>query len=138
MHTQVPTERSVPVGVRVCVHVFMCVYPCVCGGRVCLRARVCGGGGLCARGGRAPPREWQLDLRCCEGQGAEPQCRSGQQRQSALLAVEPLTEAKDPRATNPGSRLMSPPQRGLHWEDARAHASVPLCLSVPLSSQVRE
>lgn len=135
MHTQVPTERSVSVGVR--ARVYVCAPVCLWGTRVSARAGVWRGRAL-RPGGRAPPREWQLDLRCCEGQGAEPQCRSGQQRQSALLAVEPLTEAKDPRATNPGSRLMSPPQRGLHWEDALAHASVPLCLSVPLSSQVRE
>lgn len=63
MHTQVPTERSVSVGVRVCVHVFMCVHPCVCGGRVCLRARVCGGGGLCARGAglRRESGSWTCD-----------------------------------------------------------------------------
>lgn len=63
MHTQVPTERSVSVGVRVCAHVFMCVHPCVCGGRVCLRARVCGGGGLCARGAglRRESGSWTCD-----------------------------------------------------------------------------
>lgn len=63
MHTQVPTERSVSVGVRGCAHVFMCVHPCVCGGRVCLRARVCGGGGLCARGAglRRESGSWTCD-----------------------------------------------------------------------------
>lgn len=96
MHIQVPTERPASVGV---LHVFMCVHPCVCGGRVCLRARVCGEGGLCAwgGGGRAPQREWQLDLRCCEGRGAEPQCCSRQQRQPDLPAAKPPAEAEDPR-----------------------------------------
>lgn len=118
--------------------VYVCAPVCLWGARVSARAGVWRGRALRPGGGaglRCESGSWTCDAGCCEGQGAEPQCRSGWLAEAASPSS---SRGGRPWGANPGGCLMSPPQRGLHRENARAPASVPFCLSVPLSSQVRE
>lgn len=118
--------------------VYVCAPVCLWGARVSVRAGVWRGRALRPGGGaglRSESGSWT-----CDAARDRVQSRSAVTGRGGSLPFQqpsPRGGGK-PWGANPGGRLMSPPQRGLHRENARAPASVPFCLSVPLSSQVRE
>lgn len=70
MHTQVPTKRSVSVGVRVCAHVFMCVWGTrVFVGDACVCARGCVAGAGSAPGGQGSAVRVAAGLAMLRGTG---------------------------------------------------------------------